>query len=960
MTPSVKDGSGSGTRVGSLAAFLWFLVLQSDAQEPTTSRATSEPTGDGAVVVTGRVVGSARLPVLGAQVTLHQPERDPVRGLTGPDGVFRLIIQVTNGGLQSAMVRAQSPDGRAASTGIGTRHGLDCCASRPAERTFNVGTLPLRPAARRSVIVISDGSPTAGIRVKLWRSSALFDSVVTNDAGIAAFEGVVADASQAWFTCEAESLDGRYANVPLDLSTPQQQPAVVVIRQRRRFLLRLMDDATQTPVTRAIVIVSVEEQPDEWHQLWAPVSSTDTAGQLRVDGPPGFDRLKLWIRAPGYEEQTNVRVPEGVTDATVMTVKLARKANPRRWLARDASPRLPDGTEIKIWSVDDVEMKDLILGRIENGELRVPWDREDGRLGLALAPDGTFADLQTSSEPVSFHKPRDVKVALKWDDGAPASGVCLQLDQVSPARPVLVVTDLKGEARASVRSLSRISCKWQTPDLPYHINQLDPAMTTTAGNWIRATLIRAVDVSLRIRLDGEQRLPDEFELTDQTAETLRIAEDPVTATLSFKYRPRWKWHRREPTIKGPAFAAASLLLSALPGAHISREVALHAGTTVITKIDRHAAPRVTVQQYEHGRERPWQLVRTAFLPRDTPSSESSVYFATGPLAPGTYRLVTTLGNDSAYSHPFALSRREQQLSLPWDLSQFVRVRGHVEGPVGLNLSAGVIVPLPTGTNGEPSADMIRQNGMPVKPNGSFDFIVAGVTSTRVAVRHPDATHVDAPVTVGAAAEPIVMKLAPPTHATRFTADIGLPAAFASVGSFRVLQFAGGDRSQPIAEGAAKLFAGRLQVCNLRPVVSTLFLDPPSHLQWTNEEGLAQSTPLPSRTPVVIEDVDLRGADHDLGSIAFPTGSTLELAFTGPWSRPTEPFRILVEALEAPRYRRTAWTTDPEARLSGLRRGTFRVVISQTDERAFEFETLVAADGVRPIALSVDSPTLEVK
>ena len=332
-------------------------------------------------VVVGRVVGRARTPVAGVAVAIHALEGEPLRAVTGADGRFRIESRIRGGGLWVASVRTLSADGFAAEGTIHPARILDWLGMNPEGGTLDVGTLALRPAERRRVSITSDGRPAAGMRVMLWHYESLFDAAVTDAFGVATFEGIVTSGYEPYFICHAQSQDGRSADAPLDFSKPQERPFVIDIQPRRPFLVHAVDAVTGNPVARAAVVVAEQREPNSWWDV-GPAEKTDASGTLRVDGPPGSNALKLWVRAAGYRDQYDVPVLGGQAE---VTLRLTRKEAQHRKLQDDLARQPPDGTEITIYSVDDGKMIDPVRGRIEGSELIVPWDRDDGRLNRVHA-----------------------------------------------------------------------------------------------------------------------------------------------------------------------------------------------------------------------------------------------------------------------------------------------------------------------------------------------------------------------------------------------------------------------------------------------------------------------------------------------------------------------------------------------------------------------------------------------
>ena len=552
---------------------------------------------------------------------------------------------------------------------------------------------------------------------------------------------------------------------------------------------------------------------------------------------------------------------------------------------------------------------------------------------------------------LTFRQPKPLDVDLRWDDGASAAGIRLGGGpQALPPRAWhSIVTNATGRARLFPMrdELDEEPWIWKLDGSSWYLPPPTPAADDRV---LRIVLNRPVEVTLRVTLDGERRLPADLHLDGSEYLVGKLVEDPREATLTFRFWQRTRWWPTDVVLHGRGFSQVHLAISAPPGSHLVRDVALFTGATLEIvsprEPDRLRSNDGTTLA-KHGPTRTQGSKRPSLGPTQVRPWSSGTCF------PGIHRL----SGRGCVSRTFEVDARASVQRVAIDLTTSSWIRGRVEGPEGISPSLAFVVPLGPGDPAEPDEAFMRMNRVPVNEHGWFDFSRFGTNPIRLVPWHPAASPESAePVAAGKWNAENVLRLAPPRRSVRFTTDLVFPPEFATRGTIRLLQL--DDAGKIPSRSEAALVDGRFQAAHCRAGVSTLVLDPPSELVILRENEAPQVLRLPARAPLVLPGVRLDEANVDLGRLEFAAASTLVLRFAD-WPQPVPPLAVTVEALEEPRYVRTLTTSgETEARISGLRKGRFLVRIEQREVYSYRFEREVVADGQRPVEIQVDSPLPE--
>jgi hypothetical protein len=746
------------------------------------------------------------------------------------------------------------------------------------------------------------------------------------------------------FRIGALAPDGRVGSNYLVVAARPDPSVTVELVAPRPLVLSVLDAGNRRPIAGAVIEVNGTEESWQWHGPHESKGQTDAAGKVRLSPPPVGSRIPVWIRAGGFEECSKNLSPSALPEIEI----LLKRKPAQRWTVTDSPARPADGSEVAVYSVYDPDRAKPFAGTVANGELTVPWGAPERELGLAIAKDGAFADIYHDG-PTVFRRPRDVDLELRWDDGAPAAGIRLLI--LEPlADPLLrdrVVTDQAGRARVTVLAEREMSWMWRRGQSAWY---LDSVAVADGENHGRAVINRLTNVTLRLTLDREKRLPADLNLGCLENLVRPFVQDPTAATISFEYRQIWRWQPLEIWIYGHGFPTRKLWISSPPGSSVVRDVALRTGITLRIPLPKSQQTRIVYLVQWDAEQRRWRDWGSRPVSADQPwAGDSPVEIR--DLEPGFYRIES----DSDRSRTIELRDRPAIQTVLIDFTRWVRYQGRIEATQGLDLARARVVPLAPDDQSEVTAEAALRDGLPVNERGSFDFFLIGAEKVRLVPWHPAASPTPSgSVTVESGADPVILRLGPPLRSARFTADLELPSDFQRSGSIRVLPL--DDQGRALGQLEAVPAGNGFQVANLAAETKALFVDPPSELSVPRENDAPIVHRLPARVPSIVKAAGVGETQINLGRLSFATGSTLVLGFPEAWPRPIPPLEVTAEALEAPSYTRRLTTSgEAEARLSGLRKGSFRITVQAHEQYSFRFERVIQADGDHPVVIAVDSP-----
>lgn len=413
------------------------------------------------VRVRGRVVDDTRRPVGDAAVRVEVSGVGPVEVRSGGDG--RFDAEVKDGGPAPLRIAvAAESGGRVAARTLPT--------PIRGERRFDVGDLVLAAGVRVAVRVVDAGRPVGGASVHLAvaspRDVRRFDA--GGRYGRPKFVGWVAHA-----TTDAEGL-AVFPSVPagdvavlaradgprrgrVEAAADGDVAVEVPLSRARDVRVTVLDAATRAPLAGVRLGVETSETGEfgehPWDDPW-PVAPTGSDGTTTLPAMPTGAWAALTVvgdrwRWPPW--RSSVALPP---DADSLKIEVpAAGSEVRREAVFEDGPPPHDGTPVTfeaVWGDGRGFWGDrgapVATGRVDGGALVIGGLRHvgDASFGRARLPDGRTGRLDASR--VVFRSGRTVRVTVREEDGAAASGVPVIVES-SGRRVTWMRTGADGVAR---------------------------------------------------------------------------------------------------------------------------------------------------------------------------------------------------------------------------------------------------------------------------------------------------------------------------------------------------------------------------------------------------------------------------------------------------------------------------------------------------------------------------------
>jgi RNA polymerase sigma-70 factor (ECF subfamily) len=370
--------------------------------------------------------------------------------------------------------------------------------------------------------------------------------------------------------------------------------------------------------------------------------------------------------------------------------------------------------------------------------------------GFAVAPDGARAklfakDFDERGPDTSFLRERKIVVTLVEPDGRPAAGVALQCrDQGHNAIWIAVVTDAEGRAEfAGLSPLQGLVDVYLSDENRFADRWIGTVNVRERDARVTWTIPAARDVTLRITVDGERRIPPGFRVSSSSAIVGDRRDDESAGTVSVRARPSRDGKEFPLGVSADGRASATCLVPAGFGP-VTVDVTIPRGVTFVGRVlgppkarFRVAVPglaggylNVVLEAFDET-TRKWSRTFPASAYREgfTPDTDGVVRIPL--LRPGSYRLRDE--TTGVASTGIALS--DDGLESPvvtLDLTGIGLLRGYVEVPSGDASAATVVV--------EGVPDLItgdaKRRTVPALADGSFRTWVPGDRALHLRVEHP--------------------------------------------------------------------------------------------------------------------------------------------------------------------------------------------------------------------------------
>jgi RNA polymerase sigma factor (sigma-70 family) len=656
-----------------------------------------------------------------------------------------------------------------------------------------------------------------------------------------------------------------------------------------------------------------------WTLRETPSSDVQTAAA------PAPTNVSTALPAPASHPRTRAPAPSPATDTAQIDAS-SSKTTTRvvRWkiLAGDV-PTPATGSVLPVeadsrggalpWGLKSVRVDgdDLIAEEIDSGIIR----------GFAVAPDGSRARLvalnaDARGDDTKFLRERRIVVTLRETDGSPAAGVALALrDEGNNVIRSGVATDAAGRAEFAGLSPTqgRVLVFDGTSFVTRWLGTLDVRDHDVQVTW---TLPASRDVTLRISVDGERRIPAGLRITSIVGIS-DLQDDESAATVRLRVRPPREGAACVLAISADGRGPTSCVIPAGHGP-ATVDVAIPRGATFVGRVLAPAGTPVRVNAIHGPRTRLNVVLEQHF---ETGMRWARIYpgavFTTDGVEPdaggmvrftllrlGTYRLrdettgaISTeadLTEDGSESQPIVL-----------DLSRAGVLRGRVEADDADVTGACVLV---DGVADPVTGDANTRSVQVSAADGSFETWVPGGRALHLRVEHvllrPDGARGAADVT--GPTDGVVLRLVRgPTISFRVPGVV-LSEQFRSL---KVQFFRGEPSGTPaftknvVSNGDGYRFGG---------------IDPGTWTLWID---------VPERAPKILRDVVLADKSIDLGDVVPDAGLSLRVKIATFPDEAVPRIGVSVTRKDGPRFFRDAISRgESEVVVKGLVPGTYEVAV----------------------------------
>jgi hypothetical protein len=523
---------------------------------------------------------------------------------------------------------------------------------------------------------------------------------------------------------------------------------------------------------------------------------------------------------------------------------------------------------------------------------------------VATAPDGALARLaigarEDAGTPVRFLLPRALDVIVRDEAGAAEAGVpvVLRKDRVFMTEERTTGAD----GRARFEGLSRDVIEAWAPEAGPDGRglALGTADLGPGDGLVLAVLPVARDLLVRVRIDGKPGLPGRFELRAEGLVPGPLVEDPGAGELRGRVRQARPGTSLPIRLERTGFLAEGSRAEPRDAAGtLVGEIGLRSpGALLVRVLTPSGGGGFSLQLEQPDGTGGWRPAVGPGLPNG-PVSGTGALVRMSPLDTGTYRVLDCLS--ACPSDPVWVQAGASPAEVTLDLRRVGWIGGRVVVPEGATVAgARVIVEgrIP-GWTGVPALP----EGQPVQPDGTFRVRVARFPVS-LRASHPLFRSRGA-VSVGEPRKDIELRLdAGPT--LRFRTAPPLPDDAAP--KVRVLVFRGGLDGPPSSEHTTRFQDGALRCGGFAPGRATLWID------------------APDRAPAVVRGVELGEDDTDLGEVALPAGTALQVRLlAGAGGSPPQEAAICLIARTGPVYSRCgrSWKGEPEVTVRALQPGPF--------------------------------------
>lgn len=879
-----------------------------DAPTARPEAATVVPIPEGGLRVVGTVHGVSGAPLSGARVDVLVGLRGSTEVTTDAAGRFAVPMEAATVDMHWwGILRA-----RHAEEALFHRFQLRSGPQVPEEDRIgpeiDLGVLTLEAGSSVDLEAVTPPGASGGVTFMVLHADmgthVVHARVEADAGGRATLTGVPKGTWRVLASADGAGRGEAYVKVP------QKEPEVVRVElsEERTATLTVVDKETQEPIEGAVLDVNEFVQMPHVNTTlpMLPESEdavTDAQGRYVFRGLSKLSSLTVYVTADGYPVNQGyqmrgkaatavTQIRRGVDEARVEL----QKARTIRWplVASDELPVPEEGTKITLRSTQrgpglSAGALPMPSGVIRDGALVVDGMGAGYIHAMASTPDGALArlfckDSEADGRETSFIPPRTIEVTLRYPDGAPAEGMFVLVANQGN-NPLATPTETGEDGRAVIKGLyggpHSLAEVRVSP-----INQRFGGMTigsvdlTKGDAKLEGTVNRPMPVTLRIRIEGEARLPTitEEKPTGGVAWQMQgqyqfpdYEVDEAKAEIRFSWRPppgALKEAHISVTLPGYLPHATKVPVPETPEPIVVDVDLKRAGSIHVTGKPPADGRRQRIQVQQWNEEtRAWgtQHLRMASMGGYARVDAEGQVLLT-PLPAGRYRVIDVANYVSTEPVEVTLGGEPPRVVL--DASKAGFVKGVVEAPEGTDLTK-LLVHTDGGPDfGNPfmgAHGMTPPKGLWARVNekGEFWLRVPGTQSMRIHAEGlglvPAAEHGHA--TIKGPKEGIRLVVAKGVVArARFAKPLLIHMNRGRPRAVQVAYYKGKAEGEP-----AKLVSGMLD----GPGENLEFPSPPPGT-WT---VWIDANPF---CPVVIPDVVFDGKGTDLGTLELEEGSVITI------------------------------------------------------------------------------------
>lgn len=922
-----------------------------------------EPTSSDSPGFVGRIETIEGDPAEGATIDVVVGTEVRATCLADATGTFRFRLELApSAPAAHGLLRARGRDDSAAQHLLGIPAHGGRGAHAPQE-PIDVGVLRLGSAHALDVQVTT--LCPASQPATVWLVAAMLPpetpfAVREADAtGALRFEGVPAG---HWMLVAVAPGCAR-ARTAVNLPRRQPEPVDMTLGEPHTLTVRVVDAADTAPVANATVEVAefVTLPQHSFHTALLSSPSrlvADAAGVARIEGLAGNETLALSAHATGYPKATGnqgrrggpgeVRVVPGQTE---VTIALHRAITVRWPLTDDGIGVPPHGSSVTLepWT----NTGRLVVpqkGTIEGRDLVVSGWGADGASGYAVFEGRAAARLhagprETTGHPTAFYPMRRVELALRHEDGTPASGWFLVVrDGGNNAVKPSVETDAQGRAAmeglySGPASLVQVSASDRPEDFGGYVLPLGSVDLAERDGRFDAVVPAERTFLVRLTVDG--RAPRRAFPGRPTVDHVPVRAEALDATeVAGRFRVTWRPKGRQTSVVVSAMATGFRAESK------AVELATHAPQDeVVVDLMPTGTVRIRLKEPADRRHRivlhRWDSTRDDFrvrapdvtMPRQ---ADPDGVVEIGDVTPGRYRAADAFSGVT--SAPFDVAASDQPTVVDLDLSATGWVKGRVVVPEGTSLALVRVGEVDAGQVAVPDQDPLVAflgragvaSSMFNPMEGTFWVRVAGTRPVTLRPYHPTlAPHpTEGRRTVTGPAEGLELRLvAGPTARLRLATPAHVASHPGQPSLLTVRLYPG-----PV-EGPGRVLSGLLDAEHRH--VEFGGYPPGSFTVWLDVPGVA---------PIIRSGVTLGPSDADLGEVAVAPGASLELRVTVKDGQSPPRYAVRATRLDEPAYTRSTDAAGARIVLGGLGAGRFHITAFGYDGAAPPLNELIEFDG----------------